>query len=58
MNKLIPLTCLSLFSVGLASATELYGEINAAYVFSKIDDEKFLKQEDETIAYGKRHQDQ
>jgi len=41
VNKLIPLTCLSLFSVGLASATELYGEINAAYVFSKIDDEKF-----------------
>lgn len=41
VNKLISIAFLSLFSVGFASATELYGEINTAYVFSKIDNEKF-----------------
>lgn len=41
MNKLIPLACLTLFSVSFASAAELYGEINTSYVFSKIEEEKF-----------------
>lgn len=41
MNKLIPLVCLSLFSAGLASATELYAELNTSYAFAKIEDEKF-----------------
>jgi hypothetical protein len=41
VNKLLPIAFLSLFSVGIASATELYGEINTSYVFSKIESEKF-----------------
>lgn len=41
MNKLLPLVFLSLCSVGFASATELYGEINSSYVLSKIEDETF-----------------
>tara|TARA_R110002072_G_scaffold1130_10_gene9472 strand:- start:42877 stop:43401 length:525 start_codon:yes stop_codon:yes gene_type:complete len=41
VNKLISLACLALFSAEFASATELYGEINTSYAFSKIADEKF-----------------
>lgn len=41
MNKLLAFALLSIFSAGFASATELYGEINTSYVFSKIGDEKF-----------------
>jgi hypothetical protein len=41
VNKLIPLILISLLCAGFTSATELYGEINTNYVFSKIEDEKF-----------------
>ncbi|MFT6903478.1 MAG: hypothetical protein ACJAS1_000121 [Oleiphilaceae bacterium] len=40
MNKLIPIACLMLFSIGFVSATELYGELNTSYAFAKIEDEK------------------
>lgn len=41
MNKLILLANLTFFCVGPVSAMELYGEINAAYVFSQVDKEEF-----------------
>jgi hypothetical protein len=40
VNKLIPIACLMLFSIGFVSATELYGELNTSYAFAKIEDEK------------------
>lgn len=41
MNKLITLICLTFLYLSTASATELYGEINTVYVFSKVDSQEF-----------------
>lgn len=41
MKKFIPLLCLIFLYAGSASAIELYGEMNVAHLFTKVDEEEF-----------------